>query len=101
MATDLSNPRGATYQRFSPDHSPYVMRHTWASWHHAIHKDLVLLEQEGAWEGPATLRVYAHLMSDVYRQEAIDILGGQVDFRFGEEAIDLRIGAIAVQRKRT
>jgi len=92
--------RGPAYERFSPDHPPYVMRHTWASWHYAIHKDLVLLEQEGAWEGPAMVRVYAHLMPAVYRQEAVDFLGGQIDFRFGEEPIDLRFCAIAVQQKR-
>jgi integrase len=89
--------KGPSYERFAPEHSPYVMRHTWASWHYAIHKDLVLLETEGAWEGPAMVRVYAHLMPAAYRQEAIDFLEGRVDFRFGEPAADNRIGAIAVQ----
>jgi integrase len=74
--------RGPSYERFAPDHPPYVMRHTWASWHYAIHKDLVLLEQDGAWEGPAMVRVYAHLMPAAYRQEALDFLEAKVDFHF-------------------
>lgn len=93
--------KGPSYERFSPEHSPYVMRHTWASWHYAIHKDLVLLETEGAWEGPAMVRVYAHLMPAAYRQEAIDFLEGRCDFRFAAGTADKRIRTIAVQLGRT
>ena len=51
---------GKTYERFSPLHVPYVLRHTWASWHYAIHRDLVLLQRDGAWESQDMLGVYVH-----------------------------------------
>jgi hypothetical protein len=93
--------QGPSYERFAPEHTPYVLRHTWASWHYAIHKDLVMLEQDGAWEGPAMVRVYAHLMPAIYRQEAIDFLEGRVDFQFDAPGADRRFRAIAAQSGRS
>ena len=29
--------------------TPHCLRHTWASWHYALHKDLIRLQLEGGW----------------------------------------------------
>jgi integrase len=42
--------------------TPHVCRHTWASWHYAIHKDPMLLKVEGGWSSVALVERYAHLM---------------------------------------
>jgi integrase len=48
-------------------------RHTWASWHYAQHKDLVMLKRQGGWKTLAMVLRYAHQNSDRDR-EAIDAL---------------------------
>jgi integrase len=45
-----------------PALTPHDCRHTWASWHYAIHKDLLALKQEGGWSGVTLVERYAHLM---------------------------------------
>jgi len=37
-------------------------RHTWASWHYAVHKDLLLLKHEGGWASVKEVERYAHLV---------------------------------------
>ena len=32
----------------NPELIPHDLRHTWATWHYALHKDLIRLQQEGA-----------------------------------------------------
>lgn len=42
--------------------SPHALRHTWASWHYALHRDLLLLKRDGDWSGVALCERYAHLV---------------------------------------
>lgn len=55
-------PGGPPRRVFHPEHSPHDLRHTWASWHYALHKDLLLLKEEGGWSSVAMVERYAHLM---------------------------------------
>jgi integrase len=45
-----------------PDYTPHDLRHSWASWHYAVHKDLLRLKQDGGWSSVALVERYAHLM---------------------------------------
>jgi integrase len=42
------------------------LRHTAATWHYAMHRDLLLLQQFGGWSSLAQVQVYAHLLPDVH-----------------------------------
>ncbi len=42
--------------------SPHDLRHTWASWHYAVHLDLLALKAEGGWSSVALVERYAHLL---------------------------------------
>jgi integrase len=44
------------------DFTPHVMRHTWASWHYALNKDLLMLQRDGGWFSVDQVTCYAHLM---------------------------------------
>ena len=54
----------ATLRRahLDPALSPHDLRHTWASWHYALHRDLLALKVEGAWSSVTLVERYAHLM---------------------------------------
>ena len=54
--------RGSAAKAFRPEHSPHVLRHSWASWFYALHRDLLLLKREGGWSSVALVERYAHLM---------------------------------------
>jgi integrase len=41
--------------------SPHGLRHSWASWHYAMHKDLILLRHTGGWSTVDLVERYAHL----------------------------------------
>jgi integrase len=41
--------------------TPHTCRHTWATWHAAIHRDPLLLRHEGGWSSLAMVQRYAHL----------------------------------------
>jgi integrase len=41
--------------------TPHHARHTWASWHYAVHKDLLLLRRDGGWAKVDMAERYAHL----------------------------------------
>jgi integrase len=41
--------------------SLHVIRHSWASWHYAVHKDLKRLKEDGAWESLEMADRYSHL----------------------------------------
>ena len=45
-----------------PKLTPHTCRHTFASWHWAIHKDLLALKVAGGWSSVALVERYAHLM---------------------------------------
>jgi integrase len=93
--------QGPSYERFAPRHTPYVLRHSWASWHYRIHKDLKLLQADGGWKSQDMLDTYVHLLPEAYSGEALAFLNGEVDLHFNEPAVDRRFRAIAVQSGRT
>jgi integrase len=45
-----------------PDLTPHDLRHSWASWHYAVHRDLLALKIEGGWSSVALVERYAHLL---------------------------------------
>jgi len=51
-------------------------RHTWASWHYAVNKDLLLLRTEGGWKTTEMVERYAHLLP-VGQEEAVRRFLGQ------------------------
>jgi integrase len=46
----------------APDFTPHDLRHSWASWHYALHKDLLRLKSEGGWSSVLLVERYAHLL---------------------------------------
>lgn len=44
------------------DLTPHDLRHTWASWHYALNRDLLALKREGGWSSVALVERYAHLL---------------------------------------
>ncbi|MCE2578096.1 tyrosine-type recombinase/integrase [Gluconacetobacter entanii] len=66
-------PRGQKTARrfFVPDHTPHCLRHTWATWHYCVHKDLLRLQADGDWSEIKTVTGYAKLMPDAYRDEIV------------------------------
>ncbi len=42
----------------------HMIRHSWASWHYAVHKDLKLLMRQGAWDSLQMADRYAHVVPD-------------------------------------
>jgi integrase len=41
--------------------TPHTCRHTWATWHAAIHRDPLLLRHDGGWSSLDLVQRYAHL----------------------------------------
>jgi integrase len=58
-------------KRAGLDHNltPHDCRHTWASWHYALNKDLLALKQEGGWSSVALVERYAHLLPAGHEQD--------------------------------
>lgn len=44
------------------DVTPHVLRHTWASWRYAFHRDILRLKAEGDWSSVALCERYAKLV---------------------------------------
>lgn len=49
--------------------TPHIARHSWASWHYCVHKDLLLLRSEGGWESVDMVERYAKLVPPGYKAE--------------------------------
>ncbi len=41
--------------------TPHSLRHTWASWHYAEHRDMLRLRFDGGWSSVTLVERYAHL----------------------------------------
>ncbi len=54
--------RGACRRAGLDGFTPHSCRHTWASWRHAWHRDLVRLRDEGGWATVSMVERYAHLV---------------------------------------
>jgi integrase len=68
---DRTNPK----DEFRPTHTPHVLRHTWATWHYAVNKDLLLLKQDGGWSSVDQVERYAHLMPVGYDDDIRRVWG--------------------------
>jgi integrase len=58
-----------------PELTPHDLRHTWASWHYALHRDLLALKIEGGWSSVALVERYAHLLPAGHETEIRRFLG--------------------------
>ena len=45
-----------------PGLTPHCLRHSWASWHYAKHKDQLLLQRDGGWSSSDLVERYTHLL---------------------------------------
>lgn len=53
-----SNQNAKSYEALTP----HDLRHTWASWHYALHRDVLVLKAEGGWSSVELVERYAHLL---------------------------------------
>jgi len=44
-----------------PELTPHDLRHTWATWHYVLHRDLLFLREAGGWSTVTLVERYAHL----------------------------------------
>jgi integrase len=52
-----------------PELRPHDLRHTWASWFYAVHRDVLKLKDEGGWSSLALVERYAHLLPAGHQAE--------------------------------
>lgn len=73
-------PKGGTkpMRAFVPEITPHDLRHTWATWHNCVHKDLRRLMEDGCWSNYKTVTRYAKKMPDTYRDEIIAWWNGEL-----------------------
>ncbi len=62
--TPAGNRRRGLGKLFHPDHAPHDCRHSWASWHYALHRDLLRLQHDGGWASAKKMEVYTHLIPE-------------------------------------
>ena len=62
-----------------PKLTPHDCRHTWATWHYGIHKDLLALKIEGGWSSVALVERYAHLLPAGHEAAIRQFLGWHQD----------------------
>ena len=61
-----------------PRLGPHTLRHTWATWNYAAHKDRLRLMSEGGWTDDDLIKRYVHLADDALRGEVL-ALGWAID----------------------
>jgi len=61
-----------------PELTPHDLRHTWATWHYALHKDLLLLKEAGGWSSVTLVERYAHLAPAGHETSIRRFLGTQL-----------------------
>lgn len=71
-------PKGTTSgrQAFVPEFTPHDLRHTWATWHYCLHRDILRLKDEGGWETIGMVTRYAKQMPQTYRSQINAWLSG-------------------------
>ncbi len=64
-------PKGKTREKraWVPEIRPHCLRHTWATWHYCLHRDLLALKEDGGWSTITMVTRYAKKMPEVYRPE--------------------------------
>jgi integrase len=66
------------------DLTPHDLRHTWASWHWALHRDLIALREAGGWSSVALVERYAHLLPGGQQEAIRAFLGHHAGTEAGE-----------------
>ena len=61
--------RGACARAGLPHVGAHVARHSWASWHYAVHRDPMRLRDDGGWSNLSLVERYAHLMPEGHEVE--------------------------------
>lgn len=54
-----------------PTLTPHALRHSWATWDYAVHKDILALQQRGGWTSSDLVERYTHLADDRLKEEVI------------------------------
>ena len=62
---------------FDPEHTPYSARHTCATWHYCVHKDLQKLRDEVGWTTTRMAERYGKRMSEAHREAVIEWWDGK------------------------
>ncbi|MDO9713179.1 tyrosine-type recombinase/integrase [Paracraurococcus lichenis] len=75
--------RGKMTRVFKPTHVPYCLRHTFATWHYCVHRDMQMLRDEVGWTTIRMVERYAKRMSPKHREAVIDWWEGRVDLGLG------------------
>jgi len=58
-----------------PELTPHACRHTFATWHWALHRDLIALREAGGWSTVRMIERYAHLINEGYQESIRQFLG--------------------------
>lgn len=71
-------PKGSDREKreWVADLSPHSLRHTWATWHYCLHRDLIRLKDDGGWATITMVTRYAKRMPDAYRDDVEAWLAG-------------------------
>lgn len=67
---------GALRRAGLSDLTPHDLRHTWASWHYALHRDLLALKVAGGWSSVTLVERYAHLLPAGQEAAIAAVMGG-------------------------
>lgn len=67
--------RGACRRAGIADATPHTLRHTWASWHYAMHRDLMKLKSDGDWSTVSQTERYTKLVPATMAPEIRKFLG--------------------------
>ena len=65
-------------RQWVPDATPHSLRHTWATWHYCLHRDLIRLKDDGGWSTITMVTRYAKRLPDTYRPDVEAWLNGTV-----------------------
>ena len=57
----------------------HMVRHSWASWHYAVHRNLKKLKDDGAWESLDMADRYSHLAPKGMMPEILTFWGSDAD----------------------
>jgi integrase len=55
--------------------TPHHLRHTWASWHYLLHRDLLRLKADGGWASTLLVERYAHIMPSGHEKDILGLWG--------------------------
>jgi len=70
--------------------TPHSTRHSWASWHYALHANPLKLAEDGGWASLRMIEIYTHMMPAGHKAEILELWGYPVPQWVRDE--DARIG---------